>query len=137
MARLRFSTQISKEAVMKYLAYVIGIVLLSSPAFANDLIVDNPGFCNANDGEQELADMTSFTPTSIDSHLSNCAWTRKLNLKPGLDTTVRAKCYMDGQSFKTRIHIKVNDQWRVQAFGDAGTGLPEFYFPCARWGYKH
>ena len=56
----------------KGLLAVMGVAL-ASPTAAG-MMVDNPGFCDASDGEQELADMVTLTPEGIFSHGLYCVW---------------------------------------------------------------
>ena len=120
---------------MKVVVSACAIVFLAGALNAGD-IVDNPGFCDATSGEQELADLVYLSPRSIDSHLANCAWDAELEYTPGLKTQVRATCYDGSEPFASNLEISVNSDGRVTVFGDSSTGLPEYYFPCARWGLK-
>ena len=115
---------------------IISAVAVVGRVASADAIVDNPGFCNASSGEQELADLVTLSPTSIDSHLYNCAWQMPLMYKPGLKTKVKAQCYDGASTFDSTLDVSVNGQSRITIVGDVSTGLPEYYFPCALWAPK-
>lgn len=110
--------------------------LAALPASAQN-ILSNPGLCAANDGEQELAGVAYLYSSSVEAHWRACSWKTPLEYAPGLVAEVNAQC--DGQDGPdaVRLEIAVNGQGRVTIAGMNGsTGLPDYYFPCSRWGFK-
>jgi len=113
------------------------LAVLATPLFADEAFVNNPGLCHATDGEQELADLSYLGPQSIESHSLSCYWQEVLDYAPGMTTRVDAKCDGHEGPFSLQIDISVNDQGRVAALGhNESTYLPDYYFPCSRWGFK-
>ena len=110
--------------------------LLTASAATAELYVDNPGLCDADSAVQELADLTILTPNGIDAHLANCEWDSPQTYEDGRTDTITGQCYdhSENRTYAVSADIDVNDQGRVTIFGPIG--LPEFYFPCSRWGYK-
>lgn len=122
---------------MRTAGFLMALAALATPLIAEENIVNNPGLCDANDGEQELADLSYLGPQSIESHALSCYWSQELDYRPGLKTRVDAKCDGHEGPFTLQIDISVNDQWRVAAIGyNDSTYMPEYYFPCSRWGFK-
>ncbi len=110
--------------------------LAALPASAQN-ILSNPGLCAADDGEQELAGVAYLYSSSVEAHWRACSWSTPLDYVPGLIAEVNAQC--DGQDGPdaVRLEIAVNGQGRVTIAGMNGsTGLPDYYFPCSRWGFK-
>lgn len=110
--------------------------LAALPASAQN-ILSNPGLCAADDGEQELAGVAYLYGTSVEAHWRACSWETPLDYAPGLVAEVNAQC--DGHDGRdaVRLQIAVNGQGRVTIAGmDGSTGLPDYYFPCSRWGFK-
>ncbi|WP_339770240.1 hypothetical protein [uncultured Pseudosulfitobacter sp.] len=110
--------------------------LAALPASAQN-ILSNPGLCAADDGEQELAGVAYLYSSSVEAHWRACSWKTPLDYAPGLVAEVNAQC--DGQDGPdaVRLEIAVNGQGRVTIAGMNGsTGLPDYYFPCSRWGFK-
>ena len=110
--------------------------LAALPASAQN-ILSNPGLCAADDGEQELAGVAYLYSSSVEAHWRACSWKTPLDYAPGLVAEVNARC--DGQdgADDVRLKIAVNGQGRVTIAGMNGsTGLPDYYFPCSRWGFK-
>ncbi|MBM2294197.1 hypothetical protein JQX09_19910 [Sulfitobacter pseudonitzschiae] len=110
--------------------------LAALPASAQN-IFSNPGLCAADYGEQELAGVAYLYSSSVEAHWRACSWSTPLDYAPGLIAEVNAQC--DGQDGPdaVRLEIAVNGQGRVTIAGMNGsTGLPDYYFPCSRWGFK-
>ena len=114
-----------------------GVFCIWAASASADLYVDNPGLCEAEDAVQELADMTVLTPNGIEAHLANCEWDVPQTYEDGRQDTITGQCYDHGENrtYAVSADIEVNEQGRVTIFGPVG--LPEFYFPCSRWGYKN
>ena len=110
---------------------------LIATAVSAELYVHNPGLCDAEDGVQELGDLTVLTPYGIEAHLANCEWDSPQTYEDGRKDQITGQCYDHGEdrTYAVTADIEVNDQGRVTIFGP--TSLPEFYFPCSRWGYKN
>ena len=122
---------------MRLSGFVLALSVLAAPSMAGQDIVNNPGLCDADDGEQELADLSYLDATSIQSHSLSCYWSEELDYQPGLNTRVDAKCDGHEGPFELKIDISVNEQGRIAALGyNESTYLPDYYFPCARWGFK-
>ncbi|MGJ8618224.1 MAG: hypothetical protein ACSHWS_15390 [Sulfitobacter sp.] len=122
---------------MKWFCALVVTICSATVLAAQSVYMDNPGFCTADEGDQELADISMLGPNGIYSHALSCEWDRRLDYVAGLDTTVMAKC--DGQDgpFTLEVEIFVNENGRVIAFGrNDSMLLPGFYFPCDRWGYR-
>ena len=81
--------------------------------------------------------MAYLYSSSVEAHWRACSWKTPLDYAPGLVAEVNAQC--DGQDGPdaVRLEIAVNGQGRVTIAGMNGsTGLPDYYFPCSRWGFK-
>ena len=112
-------------------------LLFATPAVA-EFYVDNPGLCDADGALQEWADLTVLTPEGIEAHLANCRWdVTPQAYEDGRKDTISGQCYShdENRTYAVSADIEVNEQGRVTIFGPIG--LPEFYFPCSRWGYKN
>lgn len=104
--------------------------------------IDNPGFCDAPAGEQELADVTVLDATGVGNHYVSCAWDIAPQRFPaGRPDRIGASCDTGAEQWQTmfKINVNVNDTGRVTAYWDAQTPpetLPETYFSCDLWGFK-
>lgn len=106
------------------------------PASAQD-IIDNPGLCTAPGPEQELAGAAYLFPRSVEAHWRACNWQTPLEYVPGLVAEVDASCNGQEGQVDVRIGVSVNAKGRITLTGVNGsTGLPDYYFPCALWGFK-
>lgn len=113
------------------------LVLALLPAFAGaEGWIDNPGFCNADSAEQELADVVYLDRNGIEAHWMRCAFKSRQDLTRPRSKRVRAQCEDGARTFATTFDMTVNRQGRVALFANENVGLPEFYFPCDRWGYR-
>ena len=113
------------------------LALIASPATA-EVFVNNPGFCNATDGEQELAGTAYLTAQGIEAHWASCYWTEGgQTYAKGLDTRLTATCDDGARQWTMTASVSVNNQGRVQIWADGVNPLPEYYFPCSAWGYKN
>ncbi|MFU1477405.1 hypothetical protein ACM25N_06740 [Roseovarius sp. C7] len=102
------------------------------------MIVDNPGFCDATGGEQELADLVTLEPEGMFSHSLRCVWLDgPQRYEPGrIVRHLKAECDDGGRQWQAAFSVSVNEQLRVNVVSHDGVGLPEYYFDCASWGWK-
>lgn len=116
---------------------VVTGVALASPTAAG-MMVDNPGFCDASDGEQELADMVTLEPEGIFSHALRCVWVgAPQSYRPGRAVRhLEAECDDGARQWRVGFNLTVNERSRVNVVSRESTGLPEYYFDCDSWGWK-
>ena len=115
---------------------LIPAVFFATAASA-ETFLNNPGFCNAPDAEQELAGTAYLTPQGIEAHWAACFWeTGEQTYEPGLETRLIAQCDDGARQWTMGFSVSVNAQGRVQIWADGANPLPDYYFPCSRWGYK-
>ncbi len=113
------------------------LFVLSAQMGHAETYLSNPGLCDAIDGEQELANIAYLDGTGISSHNESCTWLlAPQSFKAGRKARVAAHCADSTHSWNTSFDISVNARGRVTAFADSGTSLPEYYFPCSKWGWK-
>lgn len=115
---------------------VLALLILPVAAGA-DGIVNNPGFCDASEPEQELAGLAWLTPDGIEAHEAACTWVRPgQSYEPGRVAVLAATCDDGARQWTLDFDLAVDARGRVTLRADGVNPLPDVYFPCATWGYR-